>query len=259
MNRTAETIHYPDERRDICFDLEEKSFWFTYRNYYILSILKHFRPDGKMLDVGGGNGFVSKFLNDSGIETILMEPGLKGCINAKERGVRDVVCSRAEAPAILPGSIGGIGLFDVLEHITDDACILKTLSSLLTDKGKIYITVPAYSWLWNMHDDMARHQRRYASKELEDLLKKNGYEVLYMSYFFSFLLPPVLLLRRLPYVFGMGKNKRISGTEDKKMHGVGLPAQIKKIIENLSFREIRKIPHGKIWFGTSLIAVARKR
>ena len=39
-------------------------------------------------DVGGGNGFVAKGLEEKGISTVLIEPGIQGCINAKNRGLK---------------------------------------------------------------------------------------------------------------------------------------------------------------------------
>ena len=41
-----------------------------------------------LFDIGGGNGFVANYLSKKGFETILVEPGIDGCINGRERGLK---------------------------------------------------------------------------------------------------------------------------------------------------------------------------
>ena len=70
-------ISYPDEANEMCFRIEENSFWFRHRNNCIIEVVKQFPPKGIFFDIGGGNGFVAKELEKNGIETVLVEPGGK--------------------------------------------------------------------------------------------------------------------------------------------------------------------------------------
>ena len=65
-------------------------------------------------------------------------------------------------------------MFDVLEHIEDDCATLSNLKRKLSDNGHIFITVPAYNWLWSEHDEINHHKRRYSkySLDLISLLNK---------------------------------------------------------------------------------------
>ena len=82
-----EVISYPADGNESCFRIEEDSFWFRHRNQVIGSLVSNFPPDGVFFDVGGGNGFVAKALQDQGQTTVLVEPGGQGCERrAKRRG-----------------------------------------------------------------------------------------------------------------------------------------------------------------------------
>ena len=81
-------VSYEEEHNDICFGVEEKSFWFTHRNRCILSAVRLLPPPGAFFDVGGGNGYVAKAIQDAGFEVVLVEPGLPGVRNARRRGLR---------------------------------------------------------------------------------------------------------------------------------------------------------------------------
>ena len=77
-NQTSE-ISYPESGNESCFQIEQDSFWFNHRNNCIFEAVKKFAPNELFFDIGGGNGFVAKALEDSGINTVLIEPGIKGC------------------------------------------------------------------------------------------------------------------------------------------------------------------------------------
>lgn len=250
------TVSYPDDRRGACYKIEENSFWFEHRQRCLEEILTRFPPDGIFLDVGGGNGFVSGRLAGQGISTVLVEPGEEGCRNALARGLPQVLCGSLENLNFEKNKAGAIGLFDVLEHTTEDLAFLKTTHQALKDRGRIYITVPAYPALWSGFDESAGHCRRYTANALKALLETTGFRPLFSSYFFSFLLIPVLLARVLPYRLRRGKQGPI--------HAVSPPEHLSSIgplrnaVLNLFSFETVWLKYGSIPFGTSLIGVGEK-
>ena len=84
FNKNTSKVSYPDDGNDICFNIEKDSFWFNHRNNCIICLAKKYTKDKLFFDIGGGNGFVSKGLEDNGIQTCLIEPGIHGCLNAKK-------------------------------------------------------------------------------------------------------------------------------------------------------------------------------
>src|SRR4030095_4970802 len=100
------------------------------------------------------------------------------------------------------GSFGAIGMFDVLEHIEDDAQALRALHGMLADGGRLYATVPAHRRLWSAADRDAGHFRRYTTRQLRGLFGRCGFDLDVCSYYFWPLPLPMLLLRSLPEWLG---------------------------------------------------------
>lgn len=151
-----------------------------------------------LFDIGGGNGYVAQDIQQVGIPVALVEPGPQGIANAHRRGVQTLICSTLEAAGFQPSSLPAVGLFDVLEHIQDEVGFLHRLFDLMQPGGRIYLTVPAYSWLWSADDDYAGHFRRYTARLLRARLEKAGFRVELATYMFWMLPLPILLLRALP-------------------------------------------------------------
>jgi SAM-dependent methyltransferase len=198
-------ISYPDEGNEACFKVEDQSFWFRHRNDCIVEVIRQFPPSrkGPIFDVGGGNGFVAKGLIDEGWEVVLVEPGQSGVSNAKKRGVDHVVCGTTHSAGFKNESISAIGVFDVVEHIEDDLGFLSHLCDLLEPKGMLYLSVPAYKFLWSREDIEAGHFRRYTLGQLQDILASTGFKLVFRTYIFGFLPLAVLLFRTLPYRAGL--------------------------------------------------------
>jgi len=70
----------------------------------------------------------------------------------------------------------------------------------------VFLTVPAFKFLWSEADDVAGHHRRYTKKELSGLFSELGFKVSYVSYFFTVLIPPILLLRSIPYMLSLRRS-----------------------------------------------------
>lgn len=92
-SRSSSSISYPDWGNEACFQVEDASFWFRHRNACILEAVQQFPPPGPVFDIGGGNGFVAKGMQDAGIDVVLVEPGEAGAVNAQRRGIRSVICA----------------------------------------------------------------------------------------------------------------------------------------------------------------------
>ncbi len=248
------TVSYPKEGNRCCFQLEDNSFWFSHRNNCIIEVVKRFPPDGTIFDIGGGNGFVSSGLKKSGFDTIVVEPGIEGARNTKSRKLTPVICATLEDAGFRKNVLPAVGLFDVLEHIQDDTYFLQKIKSFLLKNGRIYITVPAYKFLWSTSDDRAGHYHRYQLRELTKKIEYIGYEIEYATYFFSFLILPIFLFRTLPDRLKVIRKSTFN--EAKKEHTIN-KGIFSQILSGYLKAELGQIKKGKINFGASCLIVAK--
>jgi SAM-dependent methyltransferase len=256
-SRRLSDVSYPEEGNALCFSVEDSSFWFRHRNRCILEAIKLFPPSGALFDVGGGNGYVARAIQESGLEVVLVEPGLAGVRNALKRGIRQVVRATLEDAGVLAETLPAVGLFDVFEHIRDDSGFLTGINRLLIPGGRVYITVPAYEWLWSGEDILAGHSRRYTVPELRRLLENSGYTVEFATYFFGFLLLPIIFRRVLPFRLGFAPKEAAEGAV-RSDHELGPLAA--RILHILTRRELSRIAELRpLRMGASCLAVARKR
>ena len=267
---TEEVISYPAEGNDACFALEEGSFWFRHRNQCIARLVRRLPPkdNGPLFDIGGGNGFVAMGLMSAGVEVVLVEPGHSGTANALRRGVKHIVQATTETAGFLPGSFPAAGLFDVLEHIRDDVGFLTSIRALLMPQGRLYLTVPAFQFLWSEEDDLAGHYRRYSMSRLRKTLASAGFEVEFATYIFRFLPPPIFLFRTLRHWFGLKKKNR-SMASAMRDHGAsreqasspdhsGPAATMSGLLNRLLASELAVLDRNKSMpFGGSCLVVAK--
>lgn len=253
--RTRSPVDYPDEGNAFCFQVEDHSFWFEHRNACILAAMARYPPLGAVFDIGGGNGFVTRALVHAGLPAVVVEPGPSGARNAQSRGLDPVICSTLDDAGFAEGSLPAAGLFDVLEHIKDDAGVLRQLARLIAPGGRLYLTVPAYQWLWSNEDVISGHHRRYTRRRLSDLVHAAGFTVEFATYFFWPLPLPILLLRAIPA--RLGRRPTIDLDAIRRELKPPSATAVRAIMAKLSL-ERRRIASGRrIPIGGSCLLVAR--
>ena len=247
----SEPISYTKNGHDIILNYEDNSFWYKHRNECIKSLLKTNKVLN-ILDVGGGNGYVSHMIQQMGVRVTLLEPGTSGVLNALNRGVIEVIKGTPKTLGMRVGSFEAIGLFDVLEHIENEDEFLQSLNCGLKNQGKLFITVPAHQYLWSNFDVEVGHFRRYNLLSLVSKLEENGFYVIYKSYFFSLLLIPLYMLRK---VFKINKSRM-----NRKKEHIGASNIIGRLVGVVLIFEKWFISRQiKLPFGTSCIVVAVKK
>lgn len=256
--KSSSSFSYPDSGNELCFSIEENSFWFKHRSKCIIEVIKKFPPKNNTLfDIGGGNGYVSESLTKEGINTYLVEPGETGIKNAKNRGLKNLICSTIEDAGFKKESLPSVGLFDVLEHIDKDTKFLHSIRDYLIKGGRLYATVPAYNLLWSKDDVYAGHYRRYRRKELENKLKEIGFTINYSTYFFSFLPLPIFMFRKIPGILRKEKNidlKKYARSHQVRSHGSNV------LVQQMCNIEMRRIKKQKLipWGSSCLLAATLK-
>jgi SAM-dependent methyltransferase len=196
------SVSYPTDGNQFYLQLEDRSYWYNHRNFCIAEAVRRFPPRGPLVEVGGGNGFVALGLQRAGHDMVVLEPDPSGALAARRRGIEHVICGAFQDVGFADGSIAAIGLFDVLEHIEDDAAALAAFHRCLAPGGLMYIAVPAYQWLTSDQDRLLGHFRRYSLRSLAKVVRGAGFEIEYRAYFFLPLILPIALFRALPNRLG---------------------------------------------------------
>ncbi len=178
---------------------EGRHFWFAARRRTVLEALRRTVPDlatRRLVDIGCGGGKLTRFLSDHGV------PVAAGCDAYPEALI--LARRRLDAPLVLvdegrlvPFGVGQelIGMFDVLEHIDDDAATLDHLASLLVPGGIVALTVPAHPFLFDEMDELACHRRRYDASGLRTRLEAAGFRIRLLSHFMLPLVPLLVASR----------------------------------------------------------------
>jgi SAM-dependent methyltransferase len=185
--------------------------WETERARFFRSLIERHVGDGRprrILDVGAGDGFfageLSQAMTDGG-EIVCWDVNYQSA--DLDTSLPDGVVRTADEPE---GTFDLALLLDVIEHIDDDAGFLDaSVLPHLTDSSLVVVSVPAYPRLFSSHDEALVHHRRYAPRQLLDLLTPR-FDVVDRGGLFASLLP----LRAASVV-----RERVAGPPEG--HGVG--------------------------------------
>lgn len=232
------------------FEIEEKLWWYKGRRRVCFELLRrHLTPDPErqVLDVGCGTGFNLRPLEQFGrVRGVDMAPeALEFC---RRRGLTSVSLQQAEELPFDDASFGLLTAFDVIEHIADDEGALREFGRVMTRDGWLLIYTPALPWLYNEHDRIVHHQRRYRRSELENKLRQAGFEVVHLAYVNGLVLPLVLLAR------GLAKLRRSASHQEMELpHPV-----INAAVSALCYLEEPLVRGDVLPIGMTLVALARK-
>lgn len=160
----------------IC-DLEAMVDAHNYRAWMFRRLSPHI--GNRVLEVGAGIGNFTQLLLDK--EFLVPSDKALGCVQRLRERFRD---TPQVSPVLLDlGAPEGEWIshrFDtaiavnVLEHVEDDAAALHFLRSVVVQKGRVVILVPAYSWLLGTVDHSIGHHRRYTRKTLLPRMRDAG-------------------------------------------------------------------------------------
>lgn len=200
----------------------------------------------KILDVGAGSAFFSKYLlqNSKAIECV--------CIDTSyETGFTEQIDGKSisYSTEFIENGSNVVLMMDVLEHIDDDVAFLKSYVDKIARGTKFLITVPAFQFMWSSHDVFLEHKRRHTLASLESLVTRSGLVVEKQFYFYGLVLPIAMLTRFIDKLVSRGKPAQ----SKLRIHHPIVNAVLKKLcIFELAFMQFNKIA------GLSVICYAVK-
>lgn len=234
--------------------MEEGYWWHVGRRYLIERTLqRRFGETGnlRICDVGCGTGRNMELLDRFG-DVVGVEPEGPGLSICRRRGLGDERV-RAGTATDIPfpdGSFDLVTAFDVLEHLDDDHEGLREMRRVLKPNGHLLLTVPAYRFLWSVHDESLGHRRRYVAAEVHSKLNVAGFVVVRRSYAIS--LP---LLGIMGYRIAQGL---VPAMAEQGASYVEVPPAVNGMLVNALKMEARLLKAIDLPFGASIFALARR-
>lgn len=227
---------------------DQRHWWFVGRKAVVLSVAREVFGRGglRLAEIGCGTGSLLDALSEFG-EVIGVEASADFLRVARRHGRPVLSGALPDAIPLPSGSLDGILLLDVLEHIDDDHEALRAVRGLLRPGGSLLLTVPAYQALWSSHDVVLGHRRRYAAAELRHILGSVGFRVTRLTYFNTLLAAPVAIVRLLG-------RRRHSRRHDL----ISPPRRLNSLLGQLFAFEAVLLRRMDFPFGISVLAVARR-
>jgi SAM-dependent methyltransferase len=192
------------------YKLERKHWWFRIREEIIIqTIVTYIKPAPgiKILNVGCATGRSSEYLSQFG-EVTSMEYDVDCCRFLTDELHMQVIQGSATELPFENEHFDFICAFDVIEHIDDHMLAVQEICRVAKPGGFVFITVPAFMDLWNKHDIINHHFRRYRLPELMALFsRQGGGSIIYKSYFNSILFPAIWIFRKISSVVFAGSKR----------------------------------------------------
>lgn len=225
---------------------EVDHWWHVAKRLLISQYWRSDSPAGRCLDVGCGGGAVLAEATAS-MPAFGVDLSSLALDHGHTAGIDTLVRAEAGALPFADGSFSVAFALDVLEHHPRPEQLVREIGRVLTDRGLLVVTVPAFQWMWSYADHVLGHYRRYTRPQLVDELLQVGFTVERATYFHSWLLPLAWTFRKLRAVTG-----RTDTADDFRV-----PGPLNRVLLGLSRTEQRYLVGHDLPFGLSILAVAR--
>tara|TARA_B100000989_G_scaffold289453_1_gene261344 strand:+ start:427 stop:1158 length:732 start_codon:yes stop_codon:yes gene_type:complete len=180
-------------------NIEKNFWWFKVRRFFFSrEIIKLINKNQTILDIGSSSGSNLRMLEEMGYQNYTgLDPSIEAIKQCKKKGFTKIVRGNACNLPFKSSSIDFIIASDVIEHIENDKLALSEIHRVLKKNSYAIITVPAFKFLWSLHDDNSMHKRRYTKKSLGDLIDNKKFEIKKFFYFNFLLFLPIFLARMI--------------------------------------------------------------
>ncbi|GJQ57645.1 MAG: methyltransferase domain-containing protein [Candidatus Scalindua sp. AMX11] len=171
-------------------------WYYVSKGSALLAFIKGIKVNA-ILDVGAGSGVFSKTIlqNTDAKEAVCVDTGY-----SEEREVEWFGKKLRFAKAISKSNADLVLLVDVIEHVKNDTSFVKEYVDKLDKGTTLFVSVPAYEFLFSGHDIFLEHYRRYTISSLETCLRLSGLTIVKTRYYFLTLFPLIATLRILTMI-----------------------------------------------------------
>jgi SAM-dependent methyltransferase len=191
------------------FELERNHWWFRARSYILEQFLLKKLPKQPLtiLNVGVSTGHTSEMLSRFGNVTSIEYDADCIAYTKSKIDLEIIHGSILELP-FEANHFDVVCAFDVVEHVDDDSKAVYELKRVCKENGFVFLTVPAFMFLWNQHDEVNHHFRRYRKNELNRLFGTSGklqFSSYYNFWLFFVIAPLRLLFKMMPFLLSKRK------------------------------------------------------
>ncbi len=187
---------FDDDNAAVLAAADGAHWWFRSKAAFVAAALRRWRPPpGWLLDLGAGSGGVTVLLGWPPERTLLVDGSDRLVSEAKRRysfGVLQADVARVPLP---DATASVVCLLDVIEHLEAPRVALAESRRAMRPDGLLIVNVPAHPRLWSTSDEVLGHQRRYTAAGLRAEIEASGFDVLFLSHIFSWLVLPLWATR----------------------------------------------------------------
>ncbi|MEX0504436.1 methyltransferase domain-containing protein [Alphaproteobacteria bacterium LSUCC0719] len=219
-------------------------WYYRSKSEMMLSHLSGLKLDSVM-DIGSGSGFFARQIlsQTTSLRVTCVDPGYASD-TAEQIGNKTLRFTKS----VQSTDCDLMVMMDVLEHIEDDTGFLNYYAGIAHPGTHLFVTVPAFQFLWSGHDVFLEHFRRYTLDSLTELVSGAGFKIIQSHYFFG---------AAFPFAAAMRLKERIapggSPQSNMRVHG--------KLVNQIAYRicraETALMKLNKL-AGLSVVMLARK-
>jgi dolichyl-phosphate beta-glucosyltransferase len=171
-------------------------WWFRSKAAFVSWVLRRWRPSpGWLVDLGAGSGGVTVQLGWPPEQTLIVDGSDHLVSEAKRRYSLDVIRANLLSLPLPDASASVVCLLDVIEHLEEPRVALAEARRALGPDGLLVVNVPGHPGLWSASDEALAHRRRYTAAALRAEIEGAGFEVMFLSHVFSWLVLPLWATR----------------------------------------------------------------
>jgi len=238
------------------YQLEDRYWYFQGRKDIIGGILDQWLPNDtsklRILDVGCGTGLMLGKLKAMGLEPVGADLHTLSMQYCRRRGIQKLLRADVTNLPFAGNSFDIILALDLIEHVEDDAALLREFHRIAAPGAKVLITVPAHPYLWSEHDEALHHYRRYRRRPFLHLLSNSGFHPLRYTFAITLLYYPIVAFRLAQRLL----RPRKAGP---KTHLIDLPAPLNAFLIRLLRAEGSLLRHMNLPVGLTLLALLEPR
>jgi SAM-dependent methyltransferase len=191
------------KEEEILGDQVAQHWYYKAKAAALLRDLSGYSPKS-VLDIGAGSGFFSRRLLErtSAQRATCVDIGYL-------RDWDEVHCGKPIAfrRAIAQSDADLVLAMDVIEHVADDAAMMRPYVDLVAPGTRFVFSVPAFGLLWSGHDVFLGHHRRYTLNSLERTVRNCGLVVDFSHYYYGAVFPLAASLRVLEHLRSHGHHE----------------------------------------------------
>ena len=227
-------------------------WWFRARRRVLLAALGPPPGDAagrRVLDVGCGDGLFFDDLAAYGrVAGIEVEEALLDPDGPHWAAIRTTPLGQDPRDREPHGLVVAL---DVMEHVEDDSAFAAGLFAATAPGGRLLLTVPAFAALWDRHDEVNHHFRRYTPASLRARLEGAGFVLDACRCVFPSLYAP----KRA--VAAINRRRRAAASAEIDQLAVP-PAPLNRLAEAWLVAEDRVQRRLRLNLGSSVLADARR-